>query len=349
MSLGPVLVDITSTELDTGDRRRLIHPQVGGVILFARNYDNPDQLKRLTEQIHAIRSPGLLIAVDQEGGRVQRFKNEFQRLPAMGRLGETYDLDSDKAISLAQTFGWIMATELLHYGIDLSFAPVLDLYGVSNVIGDRAFHSKAEVVSCLANAWIRGMTSAGMQAVGKHFPGHGSVAGDSHHVMPFDPRSFDRIWSQDLITFRNVINTHLAGLMMAHVIYDQCDHQPAGYSAYWIQQVLRQQLNFEGVVFSDDLSMIGAEFVGGYAQRARTALAAGCDQLLVCNNPDGADEVLNDLSDYNNPASQLRLMRLHGKPNKYEQFGSNKWNQEISQLAAYNQQSELMDSSDLFL
>ena len=207
-----------------------------------------------------------------------------------------------------------MSAELLHYGVDLSFAPVLDIADpVSSVIGDRAFHRNPESIAHLANAWVRGMRRAGMEAVGKHFPGHGSVEGDSHHVMPFDRRGFDEIEALDLVPFRRVINTHLAGIMMAHVIYDQVDAQAAGYSRYWIETVLREQLEFEGIVFSDDLSMSGAESVGGYTQRARRALDAGCDILLVCNNPEGADEVLESLSGYSNPATQMRMVRLHGR------------------------------------
>ena len=188
---------------------------------------------------------------------------------------------------------------------------------MSSVIGDRAFHRDPEVITRLANAWIRGMKKAGMEAVGKHFPGHGTVEGDSHHVMPFDRRSFDDIEARDLIPFRRVIATHLSGIMMAHVIYDQVDAMPAGYSNLWIEQVLRKQLGFDGIVFSDDLSMSGAESVGGYAERAQAALQAGCDILLVCNNASGADQVLEALAGYSNPTSQLRMIRMHGVPSPY--------------------------------
>jgi beta-N-acetylhexosaminidase len=351
MSLGPVMLDVAGLSLTDNDRKRLLHNQVGGMILFSRNYESPEQLKALVDEIHAIRTPRLVVAVDQEGGRVQRFREQFQSLPAIAKLGELYDQDQVKAIKFSETFGWVMASELLHYGIDLSFAPVLDLGNpISSVIGDRAFHHRPEQVSRLANAWIRGMSEAGMEAVGKHFPGHGSVEGDSHHVMPFDRRDFDAIEQSDLIPFRRVINTHLAGIMMAHVVYDQVDSLAAGFSRIWVDSVLRQQLGFEGVIFSDDLSMNGAESVGGYAERARLSLAAGCDILLVCNNSAGADEVLDSLQGYNNPTSQLRMVRLHGKPKKYIHalFDTASWHKATAELHAFNQQSTPSESGDLF-
>lgn len=325
--------------------------KTGGVILFARNYQSPQQLKALVDEIHAIRNPRLIVAADQEGGCVQRFREGFQRLPAMGLLGDLYDKDPQQAINLTETIGWIASSELLFYGIDLSFSPVLDLgHKISTVIGDRAFHTSPDIIVHLANALIRGMNQAGMEAVGKHFPGHGSVEGDSHHVMPFDKRAFSTIESHDLKTFKSVIKTHLAGIMMAHVIYEQVDDLPAGYSPYWIQQVLRQQLNFDGTVFSDDLSMSGAASVGGYAERAKVSLAAGCDMLLVCNNPEGADEVLDYLSGYNNPVSQLRLVRMHGRPDKDNKklFKSKLWKQSIEKLQKFMHDSELTQSGDLF-
>lgn len=351
MSLGPVMLDIAGPVLDDDDRRRLLHPQTGGVILFSRNYQSPQQLDALVAEIHALRNPRLIVAVDQEGGRVQRFREGFQALPPMAALGDLYDRDQQAAINMSETVGWVMAAELLHYGIDLSFAPVLDLgHKISSVIGDRAFHTKPEIIVRLANALIRGMNQAGMEAVGKHFPGHGSVEGDSHHVMPFDRRSPDTIMAHDLVTFRQVIQTHLAGIMMAHVIYEQVDARPAGYSDYWIEQVLRRQLGFEGVVFSDDLSMSGAESVGGYAQRAQASLQAGCDMLLVCNNPAGADEVLESLQDYNNPVSQLRLVRLHGHPRDKKQrlFKSARWQQAATRLHDFMNLARASDSDDLF-
>jgi beta-N-acetylhexosaminidase len=349
MTLGPVMLDIKGLALDDDDRRRLNHPEVGGVILFSRNYQDREQLASLCSEIHALRDPRLVVAVDQEGGRVQRFREGFQAIPAMGHLGDLYDQDSTQALQNAATFAWIMAAELLHYGVDLSFAPVLDISNpVSSVIGDRAFHRDPETVAHLANAWVRGMRRAGMEAVGKHFPGHGSVEGDSHHVMPFDRRSFAKIEALDLVPFRRVIATHLTGIMMAHVIYDHVDERAAGYSRYWIDTVLRKQLEFDGIVFSDDLSMSGAESVGGYPQRARHALAAGCDILLVCNNPAGADEVLESLQGYSNPTSQLRMIRLHGRAATTDLFESGDWRNACAQLQAFNQRLGLAESGDLF-
>jgi beta-N-acetylhexosaminidase len=351
MSLGPVMLDIGGLALTDEDRKRLLHPQTGGIILFARNYESPAQLKSLVDDIHALRNPRLIVAVDQEGGRVQRFKDGFQHLPAMGLLGDLYDRDDERAIELTETIGWIASSELLHYGVDLSFSPVLDLgHKISSVIGDRAFHTHPDIITRLANAYIRGMRAAGMEAVGKHFPGHGSVEGDSHHVMPFDRRSLATIEAHDLVPFRRVIATHLAGIMMAHVIYDQVDDQPAGYSPFWIHEILRDKLGFEGVVFSDDLSMSGAEIVGGYAERAKASLLAGCDMLLVCNNPQGADEVLDYLHDYNNPVSQLRLVRMHGRPEKSNRklFESKQWKQSVEQLQQFLHDSELTETDDLF-
>ncbi len=351
MSLGPVMLDVKDLALDDDDRDRLKHPQVGGVILFSRNYQSPEQLKALVNEIHAIRTPRLVVAVDQEGGRVQRFRDGFESIPAMTRLGSFYEVDQGLAIEYAELFAWIMASELLHYGIDLSFSPVLDVGNpISGVIGDRAFHHNPEIITRLANAWIRGMKKAGMEATGKHFPGHGSVEGDSHHVMPFDRRQFNDIEAHDLVPFRRVIATHLSGILMAHVIYDQVDAMPAGFSRVWIEQVLRNQLGFNGIIFSDDLSMSGAESVGGYAQRVKASLQAGCDIVLVCNNPEGADEALDALTDYNNPTSQLRMIRLHGEPSAQsaDLFNTQQWQQATSQLHHFNQQNFSADSGDLF-
>jgi beta-N-acetylhexosaminidase len=349
--LGPVMVDLQGLVIDERERRRLLHPQCGGVILFARNYESPEQLRELVAEIHALRHPRLIVAVDQEGGRVQRFREGFQPLPPLGRLGDLFERDEAGAIELSETLGWIMAAELRHYGIDISFAPVLDLgHGHSSVIGDRAFHTRPEAIARLGNAWIRGMNRAGMEAVGKHFPGHGSVRGDSHHELPFDRRALSTIEHHDLVPFRRVIRTHLAGIMMAHVIYERVDPLPAGYSPVWIRQILRGQLGFEGAVFSDDLSMSGAQSVGGYPERAAAALKAGCDMLLVCNNPAGAEEVLESLGDYLDPVAQLRLVRMHGLPGRIPQplFDSDEWRHSVARLEAFRQRIEGADSDDLF-
>ena len=340
MNLGPVILDIAGLTLDDNDRLRLKHPQVGGVILFSRNYESPSQLKALVDDIHQLRNPPLIVSVDQEGGRVQRFRQGFQAIPAMSSLGRLYDQDPKRAIDLSETFAWIMSAELLYYGIDISFSPVLDIANpISQVVGDRAFHQHPEAVCRLASAWVRGMRESGMAAVGKHFPGHGSVPGDSHHVIPVDQRSFEQIETLDLVPFRWVSATHLSGIMMAHVIYDQIDTVAAGYSHRWINDILRQQLGFAGIVFSDDLSMSAAGSGGDYTERARMALQAGCDMLLVCNHPDGVGEILESLENYNNPVTQMRLVRLHGRPaaDIVDLFNTHNWRQAIRLLNEFNQ------------
>ncbi|MBI5611740.1 MAG: beta-N-acetylhexosaminidase [Gammaproteobacteria bacterium] len=314
MSLGPVMVDVEGLELTPAERERLRHPLVGGVILFARNYESPEQVTALVDAIHRLREPQLLVAVDQEGGRVQRFRAGFSTLPAGAVLGTLYDENSRRARRMAETCGWLMAVELRAVGVDFSFAPVLDLNrGVSSVIGDRAFHANPEAVAELAHAYMTGMAHAGMAATGKHFPGHGAVAADSHLSLPIDDRRYADIQVEDLVPFERLIHFGLAAIMPAHVLYPRVDRQPAGFSRFWLQQVLRQELGFQGVIFSDDLSMAGAEGAGGMLDRARAALAAGCDMALVCNDPAGADQVLDGLGAYDNPVSHLRLMRMHGR------------------------------------
>ena len=314
MTLGPVMVDIAGQELNADDRQLLSNPLVGGVILFSRNYHSLSQLEKLVKSIKAIKSPRLLIAVDQEGGRVQRFKDGFTILPAMRRFGEVYESDQKLALKLARQCGWLMASEVRSTGIDISFAPVLDLdKGISTVIGDRAFHSDPFVVSKIAQAFIGGMDEAGMQATGKHFPGHGSIAADSHVAMPVDERSFVDIEMDDLRPFQFMIDSGINALMMAHVIYSRVDPQPAGFSKYWMKTILREKMHFQGAIFSDDLSMEGAVIAGDYTQRARISLDTGCDMILVCNNRDAAWEVVNSLEGYENPASSLRLAHLHAK------------------------------------
>lgn len=349
MSLGPVMCDIQGLSLSEQDRKRLTQIQVGGVILFTRNYESPEQIKALIEAIHQLRSPRLIVAVDHEGGRVQRFREGFQSIPPMRVFGELFEHNQQLAIEKTETVAWMVASELLYYGIDLSFAPVLDIGDpVSEVIGDRAFHKDPMIITRLANAWIRGMQKAGMEGVAKHFPGHGSVKGDSHYTMPYDDRHFDAIAALDLIPFVHVIKTHLGGIMMAHVIYEQVDPLAAGFSPFWIQQKLRRDLGFDGVVFSDDLSMAGAESAGSYAKRAKMSLDAGCDMLIVCNNEDGADEAIESLQAYNNPVSQVRLMRLHGQQKHHHVFASQQWKKAQQVLAGVNAQSALTVAGDLF-
>lgn len=314
MGLGPVMLDIEGTSLTASARERLTHPCTGGVILFTRNFVSVEQISALCEEIHALRDPHLLIAVDHEGGRVQRFREGFTRLPAAASLGKGFDKNRIMGLQLAEKAGWLMAAELRAVGVDFSFAPVLDLaHGLSGIIGDRAFHHHPDVVVQLAQAYIRGMGHAGMQAVGKHYPGHGGVREDSHLTLPIDPRDFDDIAKHDLRPFARLSDGSLAGIMPAHVLYNHVDARPAGFSRLWLKQVLRQKLGFTGAIFSDDLSMAGAELAGNYAARANAALDAGCDMLLVCNHPDGANEVLCALEHREpDPVSQVRLTRMHG-------------------------------------
>lgn len=314
MSLGPVMLDVAGLELAPEERERLRHPLAGGVIFFSRNYQSPQQLKALVDDIHAVRNPPLLVAVDHEGGRVQRFRDGFTHLPPVAEFGALYQENAKRALRLAETAGWLMAAELRAVGVDFSFAPVLDVdRGVSRVIGDRAFHASPEVVAELAHAYMTGMHRAGMSAVGKHFPGHGGVEADSHVAIPVDERRYEDIAMEDILPFERMIRFGLEGVMPAHVIYSRVDPNPAGFSRFWLQQVLRGELDFEGVIFSDDLSMEGAKVAGGVVARARAALAAGCDMVLVCNDPQAAGELLDGLGPHDNPASRLRLARMHGR------------------------------------
>ncbi|MCG6862878.1 MAG: beta-N-acetylhexosaminidase [Chromatiaceae bacterium] len=314
MTLGPVMLDLTSVELDAQEREILCHPAVGGVILFARNFESPEQIAALTAAIHKLRDPHLLVAVDQEGGRVQRFRRGFTQLPPAGRFGALSRSHPVNARRAASAVGWLMAAELRSVGVDFSFAPVLDLNrGVSRVIGDRAFADGANAVSDLAWAWTEGVHAAGMAAVGKHFPGHGGVAADSHEELPTDGRSYDEIEMDDLVPFQRLIYRGLEAVMPAHVVYPKVDPNPAGFSAFWLRRILRERLGFQGVIFSDDLNMAAAAAAGGYAERARSGLDAGCDVLLVCNNRPGALEVLESLRDYDDPTVHLRCLRMHGR------------------------------------
>lgn len=315
MSLGPVMIDLLGTSLEQEERELLRHPLVGGVILFTRNFADPEQLHALVADIHAIRSPRLLVAVDHEGGRVQRFREGFTRLPAVGRLGGLYARNHERARRAANTLGWLMAAELRAYDIDFSFAPVLDLdRGISEIIGDRAFERDPKVVVELAHAYVEGMGEAGMAATGKHFPGHGGVAADSHTAIPVDHREYQEIYGQDLLPFARMIRHGLAGIMPAHVIYDQVDPHAAGFSPFWLREVLRGRLKFQGVIFSDDLDMAGAAAAGSdYASRARAAMDAGCDMVLVCNNRPAAIEVLDGLGSHDDPVAHMRLARMHGR------------------------------------
>lgn len=318
MSIGPVMLDVAGTELTTEDEVRLQHPLVGGVILFARNYQSPRQLTELTAAIHEQRSPPLLIAVDHEGGRVQRFREGFTRIPAMRELGKIWDEHPRRARHLAQQAGYVLATELRACGVDFSFTPVLDVdFGSSSVIGDRAFHSDPEVITELAHGLVQGMRQGGMHTVGKHFPGHGFVRADSHLEIPVDERSYTDIELCDLIPFRRLVNYGLTAVMPAHVIYPKVDKYPAGFSEIWLKKILRGELGFEGCIFSDDLSMEGASVAGGIVQRAEAALNAGCDMVLVCNRPDLADDLLAGLHWEMSAVSRARLAQMRGHPHPH--------------------------------
>jgi beta-N-acetylhexosaminidase len=314
MTLGPVMLDVAGFTLTPEERERLRHPLTGGVILFARNYQSPAQIESLVQEIHQLRQPPLLVAVDHEGGRVQRFREGFTSLPAVARFGEVYDENPKRGRRLAETAGWLMAAELRAVGVDFSFAPVLDVgRGISRVIGDRAFHASPEAVADLAHSYMVGMHRAGMAATGKHFPGHGGVEADSHVAVPVDERRYQDIYMEDIVPFERMIHYGLEGIMPAHVIYPKVDPRPAGFSRFWLQQILRGELGFEGVIFSDDLSMEGAKSAGGVVERARAALDAGCDMVLVCNDPAAAGKLLDGLGQHDNPVSLLRLARMHGR------------------------------------
>jgi beta-N-acetylhexosaminidase len=317
LPLGPVICDVAGFSLTQEERERLRHPLVGGVILFTRNYRDPQQLAALTAEIHALRTPNLPVTVDHEGGRVQRFRDGFTRLPPMGALGKLWECDADAALKLARTTGFVLAADLVERGVDLSFTPVLDLdYGRSKVIGDRGFSGDPERVAALADAVVAGLGNAGMGAVGKHFPGHGWAEADSHVAIPEDERDFDAIWARDIAPYRSGLLQKLSGVMPAHVIYRNIDPNPAGFSPFWLQDVLRGRLGFDGVIFSDDLTMEGATVVGGIVARATAAHAAGCDMVLVCNRPDLADELLANWTPTLTDASLSRIARLGARPNR---------------------------------
>ena len=349
--IGALMLDIAGTELTQEDIELLSAPQVGGVILFARNIQSPAQVRDLTDHMRQVR-PDILIAVDQEGGRVQRLKQGFTLLPAMGRFGELYQSEPERALDLAEECGWLMATEVLAVGIDFSFAPVLDLNGVSDVIGDRAFAARPVDIIALADAFLRGMHRAGMATTGKHFPGHGSVKADSHVAAAIDSRSFTEIQQQDMQTFLQLQN-QLDALMPAHVIYDQVDPNPAGFSEFWLQQVLRKDLGYDGVLFSDDLSMQAACVAGDADARLRAALAAGCDMGLVCNNRAAQQLALNAITDFPLP-NQTRLERMRGKiPELSTEFKitevldlGDEWRSVRDRILAFKEQSATQTSHD---
>lgn len=343
MPLGSVMVDLASTEMQPHEKERLMDPQVAGVILFTRNFESIEQLTRLTAEIHALRHPKLLIGVDHEGGRVQRFRQGFTRLPAMGKLGQLYEKDPPEALKLAEQVGWVMATELLACGVDFSFAPVVDLdYGDSRVIGDRAFHQDAVSVSRLAFQLMKGMHEAGMASVAKHFPGHGYIEADTHLEVAVDERDLMTITQQDLRPFLNLIENGIEAMMPAHVRYPKVDALPAGFSRKWLQEILRKQCHFEGAIISDDLSMQAAVEWGSPAERVKMALQAGCDLVLMCNDPKAADEVLAKLSWQADALSHARLIRLHGRPHSdYHQLQHNPiWQSYAANVSRFYERTE---------
>jgi beta-N-acetylhexosaminidase len=292
MNLGPIMMDVSGLTLTQLEETQLAKPSIGGVILFSRNFESINQVKQLISSIRVV-NPNILISVDHEGGRVQRFKEGFTHLPAMSKLGELYDKKPKKAIKYACSCGFILAYELLEIDVDFSFAPVLDMdYGNSSVIGDRAFHSNPDAIIKLAQALIKGMHRAGMKCVGKHFPGHGYVSLDSHIDLPVDERPAKEIY-QDMATFKGLVDEGLDAVMPAHVIYSKVDDKPAGFSNVWIQDILKSQLGFDGVVFSDDLSMQGALFIENIKDRVKISLDSGCDMVLICNHPEMLLEVID--------------------------------------------------------
>ncbi|MFV3368005.1 beta-N-acetylhexosaminidase [Pseudomonas sp. NY15435] len=325
---GSLMLDIGGTWLTAEDRQILRHPEVGGLIIFARNIESPRQVRELMEAIRAVR-PDLLLAVDQEGGRVQRLRQGFLRLPAMRAIA-----DNANAERLAEQCGWLMATEVLAVGLDLSFAPVLDLdHQRSAVVGSRAFEGNPERAVTLAGAFIRGMRAAGMASTGKHFPGHGWAEVDSHVGIPEDERTLEQIRAVDLVPFQR-LSGELDALMPAHVIYPRVDPNPAGFSRRWLQDILRGELGFGGVIFSDDLSMAGAHVVGDAANRIEAALSAGCDMGLVCNNRASAELALSALQRLKVTAPQrLQRMRAKAWPGiEYKQLP--RWQQAVGELRA---------------
>jgi beta-N-acetylhexosaminidase len=338
------MLDIEGRQLTPADRALLCEPAVGGVILFSRNYASPTQLADLVAAIRALRSPPILVATDHEGGRVQRFREGFSAIPPMRRLGRQYDGDAAAAVSLAKSAGWLIAAELRAMDIDLSFTPCVDLdWGVSEIIGNRAFHRDADVVAELASGYCNGLRSAGMAAVAKHFPGHGAVVADSHDQLPVDRRDYGDLLD-DMRPYEKLIaKRQLAGVMIAHIVYAETDPLPASFSTYWIQEQLRSRLGFDGAVLCDDLNMQATASMGSMPERARLALAAGCDMVLVCNDRAAASATVAALRDYSNPLSLVRLARLHGTGRLMRQslLASDEWQIAAGRLKNWLDRPEL--------
>ncbi|NNM58464.1 MAG: beta-N-acetylhexosaminidase [Legionellales bacterium] len=329
--IGPIIADIQGTELSQDDRTFLVNPLIGGIILFTRNYTHPSQLKALVSEIKSLpRTDPLLVSVDHEGGSVQRFRQHFTKLPPMAALGRLYATNSEKAKQTAFQIGWLLAAELRQYGVDYSYAPVLDVdYQKSRVIGERAFHADTAILCILASALIEGMHEVGMAVTGKHFPGHGGVSADSHLTLPVDPRSFDTLWNADIVPYIKLIEkNYLESVMTAHIVYSEIDQNPVCFSPFWVKSILRDKLQFDGVIISDDLTMEGAAIVGDYGKRASLALKAGCDMLLICNNRQAVIQVIEEISGSYVFDSQVhrRCQRLYAQslPDNFDQHPN--WN-----------------------
>lgn len=334
-NFSPLMLDLEGIELSAEEKELLQHPITGGVILFSKNYESAEQLEVLVNTVRSATKNPLLLCVDHEGGRVQRFRSEFTELPAIANICE-----ADKSEKGAFTHGWLMAAELRAMGIDFSFAPVLDInFGVSEVIGDRSFNRDPKVISRLATEYIKGMREAGMPSTGKHFPGHGAVVEDSHNTIPIDKRCKEEIWRNDIRPFAELIKEGLDAVMPAHVIYSDLDDKPAGFSPYWLQQVLRKELNFEGVIFSDDLSMEGAAGIGGFTERAEAAMQAGCDMILVCHNRQGTIEIIDHASCIKHTLeSAQRLNRMKGQAfmNRSTLLDTRQWSEAVEVVSRFS-------------
>jgi len=341
------MVDVAGLELTAEEREYLQHPLVGGVILFSRNYEDRLQVTALVDEIKSLRSPGLLVAVDQEGGRVQRFRDGFTELPPLHQLGHLFDTDPMLARHMASLHGWLMASEILDLGIDISFAPVVDIdYGMSQVIGDRAFHAKPDIVAAMSLAYMQGMRRAGMAATAKHFPGHGGVKVDSHHALPVDERSYADL-TDDLRPYETLFANGLEAVMVAHIRYPAINPDIASLSRFWLVDQLRDQFGFKGAIFSDDLTMGGAEEAGTVPERTRIALDAGADMALICNNPEAAVAAINELKNeqdkYISPVSHGRLAAMRARRDKSAEmiYGSQQWREVRNELDSGLQPPEL--------
>ena len=328
MSSGPIMIDIEGYTLTPADHSFLCNALIGGVILFARNYKSPEQLTQLIKEIHGLRDPPLLVAVDHEGGRIQRFINGFTRIPPMRYLGHYYDKDKNDACFLTERIGWIIGSELRAVGIDLCFAPCVDIdRNLNDVIGDRAFHLSPKIIRDLAASFCKGLQEAGMASIAKHFPGHGGVSMDSHHALPLDNRSITKL--RDDIYPYEALNKQraIAAIMMSHVLYPKIDSLPAGFSSFWIEDYLRSNIGFDGAIFSDDLNMKAAADFGSMQERAKIALIAGCDMILICNNRSAAKLVVKSIDKNLNPFSMTRLAKLYGTGNvsRKKLLGGSEW------------------------